>query len=310
MESFISVILQAGHNAITVSLFTLMPIMIVMMVFVRLLESKGVLEFMIRVMAPVMKPFGLSGLGVLAMLQISFVSFAAPLPTLALMEDRGESDRRLASTLAGVLAMAPANATFPLASMGLHSGLMLLTSMIGGISAAALTFWVCGRALSNSAHAPNKVERQALKDQSLLNIINVSGGEAVRITLNIIPMLLLSLVVVLSLQRAGLVNAIKSVAAYPLSWLGISEEYVLPTLTKYLAGSTALVGLVDELRKQGHFNAYLINHSAAFLVHPLDLPGVAILMSAGARVGKVIVPALTGGILGILVRTAFSTLFL
>lgn len=49
------------------------------------------------------------------MVQISFVSFVAPCPTLKLMEDQGVSDRELAASFAVVLAMAPANALFPLA---------------------------------------------------------------------------------------------------------------------------------------------------------------------------------------------------
>jgi hypothetical protein len=43
-------------------------------------------------------------------LQINFVSFAAPLATLTMMEQRGTSDRHIAATLAMVFAMAQANA--------------------------------------------------------------------------------------------------------------------------------------------------------------------------------------------------------
>ena len=70
------------------------------------------LDRIVVLLSPLARPFGLSGLGVLAMIQVSFVSFVAPITTLALMEDRGASDRRLAAAFAAVLAMAPANALF------------------------------------------------------------------------------------------------------------------------------------------------------------------------------------------------------
>ena len=42
----------------------------------------------------------------------SLISFIAPLPTMRVMEMRGVSNRHLAATLAGILAIAPANAHF------------------------------------------------------------------------------------------------------------------------------------------------------------------------------------------------------
>ena len=50
----------------------------------------------------------LTGLGVFAALQVNLVSFAAPVATLSMMEQRGTSDRHLAATLAMVFAMVPA----------------------------------------------------------------------------------------------------------------------------------------------------------------------------------------------------------
>lgn len=149
MESLIEIVLHAGHGAVDVSLYTLLPIMVVMMILLRIVEVTGVLDWFIRILAPIARPFGLTGMGVLAMVQISFVSFVAPLPTLALMEDRGTSDRQLSATLAAVLAMAPANALFPLAVMGLKVGTTLALSALGGVMAASCTYWLFGRRLSN-----------------------------------------------------------------------------------------------------------------------------------------------------------------
>ena len=164
MEGVIEVVLHAGRDAVDVSLYTLLPIMVVvvvMMILLRLLEASGILDRVIRLVSPAAKPFGLTGIAVLAMVQISFVSFVAPLPTLALMEDRGTSDRHLAAALAAVLAMAPANALFPLAVLGLHSGETLLLSALGGIAAASVTYWLLGRSLSNTSQAVSDFERQA-----------------------------------------------------------------------------------------------------------------------------------------------------
>jgi hypothetical protein len=71
--------------------------MVLMMIVIRALEASGALDKIVALLTPVVRPFGLTGLGVLAMIQISFVSFVAPITTLALMEDCGSSDRRLAA---------------------------------------------------------------------------------------------------------------------------------------------------------------------------------------------------------------------
>lgn len=46
-----------------------------------------------------------------------------------------------------------------------------------------------------------------------------------------------------------------------------------------------------------------MNAAAGFLLHPLDIPGVAILISASKRVAAVWRPAALGAIAGILVRS-------
>ena len=309
MEGVIEVVLHAGRDAVDVSLYTLLPIMVVMMILLRLLEASGILDRVIRLVSPAAKPFGLTGIAVLAMVQISFVSFVAPLPTLALMEDRGTSDRHLAAALAAVLAMAPANALFPLAMLGLHSGETLLLSALGGIAAASVTYWLLGRSLSNTSQAVSDFERQALGEFSLLKIINVSGAEAIQIVINIIPMLLASLVVT-ALQQVGAVHGLESLLGPALARIGVDPAFILPILTKYLAGSTALVGVVHDMSARGHLvPAVLSAGGAGFLLHPLDLPGLAILLSAGRRIRKTAIPAVVGGCIGIALRTVLGIAF-
>jgi spore maturation protein SpmB len=305
MESLIEIVLHAGHGAVDVSLYTLLPIMVVMMILLRTVEVTGVLDWFIGILAPIVRPFGLTGMGVLAMFQISFVSFVAPLPTLALLEARGTSDRQLSATLAAVLAMAPANALFPLAVMGLKVGTTLALSALGGVVAASCTYWIFGRRLSTVTHEPTFFERDAAsKPSSLLKIINVSGAEAVQIVINIIPMLLVSLVVVTALRQAGAIEWLETLLTPALSRLNIDPGFTLPGLTKYLAGSTALVGVVHDMAAQQDLPpAVMSTGGAGFLLHPLDLPGVAILLSAGSRIGKNAMPAIAGACVGIALRT-------
>src|SRR5574340_459363 len=88
MELLTDIILRAGRSAVELALFVLLPIMIVMLALMRLLEARGVLDKVVARLAPLLAPAGLTGLGVFAALQINFVSFAAPVATLAMMEQR------------------------------------------------------------------------------------------------------------------------------------------------------------------------------------------------------------------------------
>jgi spore maturation protein SpmB len=303
MNATIDVVLHAGRTAVDVALYSLLPIMVLMMIAMRVLEATGILDRIVALLTPVVRPFGLTGLGVLAMIQISFVSFVAPLTTLTLMEDRGTSDRRLAAVFAAILAMAPANALFPLAAYGLRPGPVLGISAFGGLLAAVATYWLFGRRLSGESLPISAIEEKVLRQPSTLNIINVSGREAIQIVVNIIPMLLLSLTVVFALQRAGTIDALVRLLSPALGRFGVDPALVLPTVTKYLAGSTALVGVVHEVAQQAPISASSINGSAGFLLHPLDVPGVLIFVSASKRLGSVSLPAIAGALIGIAFRT-------
>ena len=69
MAKIVDIILQSGKSAIELSLYVLLPIMVVMMAFMKLLEVKGVLAFIARLLSPLLKPFGIPGIGVFAILQ-------------------------------------------------------------------------------------------------------------------------------------------------------------------------------------------------------------------------------------------------
>jgi len=177
-----------------------------------------------------------------------------------------------------------------------------------GLVAATTTYWILGRRLSGETNQISKFEAEAVQGPTVLNIINVSGREAIQIVVNIIPMLLLSLVIVFALQGAGVIDAFVALLAPMLSRFGIDHALVLLAVTKYLAGSTALVGVIEEASKQAPIAASSLNSSAGFLLNPLDLPGVAIFLSASKRLGRVCAPATGGACVGIALRTVATVM--
>jgi hypothetical protein len=248
---------------------------------------------------------------VFAALQINFVSFAAPVATLAMMDQRGASSRHLAATLAMVMAMAQANVSMPMAAMGLHFGIVLGWSIVGGLVAAAATYYGFGRGLSAVEHTLDETLQHPLAESAkgILDVINRAGAEAFKIAVGAIPMLVLSLTVVLALRRLGALDALTTLLSPLLLGIGADPALILPTLTKYLAGGTAMMGVMDEMLRAGTASASTLNGaSAGLLIHPLDIPGVAVLISAGRRVADVWKPAALGAAVGILVRMAGHTL--
>ena len=301
MDILIDIILQAGRAAVELALFVLLPVMVVMLSLMRLLEARGILDRVVVVLAPLLKPFGLNGLGVFAALQINFVSFAAPMATLSMMDQRGTSDRHIAATLAMVFAMAQANAAFPMLTMGLRFGPTLLFSLLGGLTAAAATYYLFGRKLSAAEAVVDETLRHPTAESAkgVLDVINRAGAEAFKIAVGAIPMLVLSLVVVTALRTSGAINALAPL----LAALSIDSALILPTLTKYIGGGTAMMGVMDEMRRSGQISVELLNASAGFLIHPFDIPGVAVLISAGKRIAAVWKPAALGACVGIAVRS-------
>ena len=305
MDLITDIILRAGRSAVELALFVLLPIMVVMLSLMRLLEARGVLDRVVHVLTPVLRPAGLTGLGVFAALQINFVSFAAPVATLSMMEGRGASDRHLAATLAMVMAMAQANAMFPMLAMGLQFGLTLALSLAGGLVAAAVTYHLTARGLSAAEGPVDETlhHRQADDAKGVLDVIHRAGAEAFKIAVGAIPMLVLALVAVMALRTGGVITAITHALAPVLAALSIDPAMILLTITKYIAGGTAMMGVMDELLREGTANVALLNRSAGFLIHPLDVAGLAVLISAGRRVASVWKPAALGALVGIAVRT-------
>ena len=200
------IILTGGRAAVELALFVLLPVMVFMLCLMRLLEAKGVLDWLVGGLAPIFRPFGLTGLSSFAALQISFVSFAAPIATLTMMEQRGASNRHLAATLAMVFAMSQANTSLPLAALGLHLGPTLLFSLLGGLVAASVVYYGVGRNLSSEEHLTDDTLHHASAEgtKGVLDTINRAGAEAFKIAVGAIPLLVLSLVLVTALRHVCL----------------------------------------------------------------------------------------------------------
>ncbi|GAB7202794.1 hypothetical protein OS12_42390 [Dickeya oryzae] len=206
----IGIIMSSGKASVDVALYTLLPIMVVMLVIMRFLEVKGVVDALVRWMAPILKPFGLTGMSTFALIQLNFVSFAAPLATLSMMEKRGVSDRHMAATLAMVFAMGQGNVFYPLTPFGLHWAGAIVISIVGGLAAAALTYHVLGRRLSVAeSQRSSEMAADEPTARGLIGIINSAGADAIRLALGSVPMLILSMTIVGILEAAGAVTALE-----------------------------------------------------------------------------------------------------
>ena len=310
MELIINAVLGAGRSAVELVFFTILPVMVIMLTLMRLLEARGVLDWVTLRVTPVLRPLGLTGLSSFAALQINFVSFSAPISTLAIMEQRGSSDRHLAATLAMVLAMSQANVSLPMTAMGLELGFLILFSIVGGLAASAITYHGFGRHLCGEEHVGSEALQHAVADSAkgVLDVINRAGAEAFRIAVNSIPMLVLSLSAIMVLRALGAIDLLTEVLAPLLDLLHINPQMILPTLTKYLAGGTAMMGVMGELLRDNQISSTELNRSIGFLLNPLDVPGLAILLSAGPRLAAVWKPAVLGALIGIALRTTAHAL--
>jgi spore maturation protein SpmB len=304
MEILTEIILRAGKSAVELAFFILLPVMVVMLSVMRLLEARGILDWLVARLAPVLRPLGLTGLSIFAMLQISFVSFAAPIATLTMMDQRGASNRHIAATLAMVMAMAQANISIPMTALGLKFGMTLMFSLLGGLAASASTYYLFARRLGSAEltmdeSVPHPVAADA---KGVLDVINHAGAESFRIAVAALPMLILALVAVTVLRSVGAIDVLTSALGPVMQLLRLDPALILPVVTKFLGGATAWMGVMDEMIRHGTANAAMVNRSAGLLLNPFDLPGVAILISASRRVAAVWRPAALGAAVGILLR--------
>jgi len=310
VSEFANIILYAGRAGVELAFFVLLPVMIVMLTFMRLLEAKGLLDFVVKIAGPLLRPFGLPGLGAFAMIQILFVSFAAPMATLAMMDKGGSPRRHIAATLAMVLSMAQANVVFPMAALGLHGPLVMIISAVSGLIGAALTYHIFARKLPDRDDENELVvtHKDADGPKGVLDVINKAGSEALKITLTSIPMLVLALVFVAAMREGGIMAYLEELLSPLLNMFDLPASFVIVIITKYIAGGTAMMGVAKDSIDQGLFNIADFNRVSGFLIHPFDIAGVAVIISAGKRVAEVLKPALMGAAIAIILRSVIHGL--
>jgi spore maturation protein SpmB len=303
LQSLLQVILESGKSAVDLTLYVLLPVMVVMMAVMKLLEAKGVLAFITKHMAPVLRPFGIPGIGVFAILQVLLVSFNAPAATLHLMNKEGTPRRGIAATLAMVLAMSQANAVFPMLVVGLNLHITLLTSLVGGLTAAAVTHyvfrWSADIEVRQSDAAAAQPDRPPAR---VLDLLRKGGYKGVQLSLQSIPMLVLAIFLVKALEASGAIAFLEKGLTPLLARVGLPGIAVLPIATKYLAGGTAMMGVALNLVKQGSMSALDLNRITGFMINPLDLVGFSALVTAVPRVKEIAWQALTGAAVGIFIR--------
>jgi len=286
------------------ALYILLPIMVVMLALMKLLEAKGLLSYIANKLAPISQVFGIPGLGVFAMIKLLFVSFAAPVASLLLMEKGQTSRRHIAATLAMVMAMSQANASFPLSAVGLNLGFALMSSIVGGLCAAAFTYYILCRHLALETDHEQRVEplQADKKDQSIMQLLVEGGQEGVKIAINMIPMLILALLLVNILKASGAIDLFSTALAPALGFIGLPETAMLPMVTKFIAGGTAFTGVTIDLINQGLLTPQDLNRMAGFVLNPLDIAGVAVFATVGKRLGSVLRYSVYGALFGLCVR--------
>lgn len=307
LQALLGIILEAGKSAVELTFYVLLPIMVVMMAVMRVLEAKGALAFVARLLTPALRPFGVPGIGVFAMLQMLLVSYAAPRTTLALMEKQSISSRGLAATLAMILTMSQANAVFPLLTVGLSLSLVFFTSLAGGFAAAASTYYLFLRAGDEVRETTVVLEPREPKS-GFVTLLIKGGEQGVQLSLQAIPSLLLALCVLKAIAAMDVVPLLEQGLSPLLDSVGLPAVAVLPLVTKYLAGGTAMLGVVTDLIRDGAMSAGDLNRLAGLMINPLDLVGLAVLCPPDTRAAAVARPAILGAIVGILVRAVLHLL--
>lgn len=304
MHAFLDILLVSGKKGFELAFFVLMPIMVFMMAFMRILDKKGILRQVALLAAPVLILFGLPGFGVFAMLQILLVSFAAPISTFRIMDQEIDiSERKIAAALAGIFCMSQANATFPLALVGLNLGVTMASSVVGCLFASFVTYRYFAR------HLPDHVEHVTLdnsprneEQQNLIQIIMTGAEEGFQLVLKALPLLVLAILMVNVLKTAGVISLIEWLFAPVLSLVGISGAAVLSIVTKYIAGGTAMMGATMPMVQEKIMSVTELNKIAGFTIHTLDPVGLALYGSAGKRFPPLMTAAIKGALAGILLR--------
>lgn len=305
MEQLVSMMLEAGKSGLDMALYILLPIMVIMLAFMKLLDTKGVLTWLCNKVAPFSHTFGIPGIGVFAALKLTFISFAAPMASLSLMDSKRFNKRHIAATLAMIFTMSQGNATFPMLALGLNLPVLLISSLVGGLLSATFTYYLMTKNLptdefTTAEDAVSETDEKQTK--TVMQILSDGGMEGMKIALNMIPMLILALFLVNVLEALHIIDLLTTLLGPALALIHLPESAVLPLVTKYIAGGTAYMGIMFDLVNQGTISAREMNMMAGFATNPFDVAGVALFAATGQRVAAVVRYACYGCLLGIIAR--------
>ncbi|MGB2064352.1 MAG: nucleoside recognition family protein [Marinomonas gallaica] len=306
MDALVTMMLDAGKSGLNMALYILLPIMVIMLAFMKLLDAKGLLTWVCRKLSPLSNMFGIPGLGMLAALKLTFVGFAAPIASLSIMNSQRSSKRHIAATLAMLFTMSQGNATFPMLALGLNLPVLLVSSLVGGLASAAFTYYLLSKSLEG-ADSHDEDERtlpstETSSPKSSLQILSEGGNEGMKIALSMIPMLILALFLVEVLKTIHFIDFLTNLMGPLLVLIHLPETAVLPLVTKYIAGGTAYMGIMFDMVHEGVISVREMNMMAGFATNPFDVAGVAIFAAVGKRVGSVVRCACYGCLVGIVVR--------
>ncbi|UMZ72673.1 nucleoside recognition domain-containing protein [Natranaerofaba carboxydovora] len=324
MQELINLILESGSSGIDLTLYTIVPIMVVMMAVMKLLEDIGFLNKVALFMAPLLGVFGLPGLGVFAMLQCMLISFAAPIATLKLMDKSPQiSGPNIAATMATVLTISQANAAFPLAASGLSLTVVFATSVVGGLVAGLVAYKISYRFynidtndshnLAESQKGSNQVngENSDKKEEKFNVFLSLYNGaeEGFWTGVKAAPVLILALFVVDVLKETSVISLLETILTPVFTQINIPGSAVLPIVTKFLAGGTAMMGITMDVMAEGNLSVQELNRIAGIGIHSIDPVAISLFATSGLRLAKQIKPAIIGGVVGIIFRAIFHIIF-
>jgi spore maturation protein SpmB len=298
LETFVGLILDSGKSAINLALYILLPIMVIMMAIMHTLEQKGWLKRIAVMFSPVLGIFGIPGVGAFAVLQILLISFAAPIATFKIMnDDEGYSQREIATTFAATIVMSQANAAFPLIAVGLNITVTIISSLIGGIIAA----FIVGLFIKKEENSHNP-DNAAPSSKRLLPLLFEGGEKGILVVYKSLPALVISIFFVNVLKKLNILNIIENIVSPIFQLIGISSISVVPIMTKFLAGGTAMMAVAIDMIEKGLMTEKDLNMLAGFIINPIDPVGMMVFLSVGVRFQKVLKPVLIASIVGLIAR--------
>jgi spore maturation protein SpmB len=242
------------------------------------------------------------------MMQSLLIGFAGPIATFAIMEGKSYSRKELAAVFAMILAMSQANAVFPLLTVGLKFNFTLVSSIFGGLIAASATYYLFTRSLEESdEHVDDEIKDESAK--KLLPLLLEGGQKGMQIVAQSVPMLMLAIFAVNVFNALGLIGLAERILSPVTEAVNIPSIAVLPFLTKYMAGGTAMMGVSLDLLNAGKMTATELNRIAGWMINPLDLVGIGLYMSAGPKTASIARIAVPGALMGIAARGILHFLY-